>query len=95
MAAQKRRPGRVCVVVLGDVARSPRMCYHAESLAARGHAVDIVGYVRQDAGKLSVSKVASLYPLWPVPGWISGGFALAGDVFIYAVEALVLLLETL
>ena len=75
MAAQKRRPGRVCVVVLGDVARSPRMCYHAESLAARGHAVDVVGYVRQDAVKLNVSKVASLYSLWPMPGWISGGFA--------------------
>ena len=72
MAVSKRRPGRVCVVVLGDVARSPRMCYHAQSLAARGHAVDLVGYVRQDAAQLAVARAASLYPLWPVPGWIAG-----------------------
>ena len=80
MAVEKRRPGRVCVVVLGDVGRSPRMCYHAESLAARGHAVDVVGYVRQDAAKLSVSRAASLYSLWAVPGWISGWFSGVGDV---------------
>ncbi|KAE8210834.1 hypothetical protein CF327_g5342 [Tilletia walkeri] len=32
------------VVVLGDVGRSPRMCYHAESLANQGWKVGLVGY---------------------------------------------------
>ncbi|XP_022165464.1 chitobiosyldiphosphodolichol beta-mannosyltransferase-like [Myzus persicae] len=35
---------RVCVVVLGDIGRSPRMQYHAQSLILQGFDVDIVGY---------------------------------------------------
>ena len=34
----------VCVVVLGDVGRSPRMQYHCTSLASNGYTVTIVGY---------------------------------------------------
>ncbi|XP_066993655.2 chitobiosyldiphosphodolichol beta-mannosyltransferase [Anabrus simplex] len=34
----------VCVVVLGDVGRSPRMQYHSLSLAKEGFNVDIIGY---------------------------------------------------
>ncbi|XP_043829195.1 chitobiosyldiphosphodolichol beta-mannosyltransferase isoform X1 [Dromiciops gliroides] len=34
----------VCVVVLGDVGRSPRMQYHALSLARRGFYVTLLGY---------------------------------------------------
>ncbi|XP_025203427.1 chitobiosyldiphosphodolichol beta-mannosyltransferase [Melanaphis sacchari] len=34
----------VCVVVLGDIGRSPRMQYHAQSLIRQGFNVDIVGY---------------------------------------------------
>lgn len=34
----------VCVVVLGDIGRSPRMQYHAQSLIREGYNVDIVGY---------------------------------------------------
>ena len=34
----------VCVVVLGDIGRSPRMQYHSLSLAKQGWRVDIVGY---------------------------------------------------
>jgi len=36
--------GRVAVVVLGDIGRSPRMQYHALSLCREGYHVDIVGY---------------------------------------------------
>ncbi|XP_043945720.1 chitobiosyldiphosphodolichol beta-mannosyltransferase [Protopterus annectens] len=39
-----RRQRRACVVVLGDVGRSPRMQYHALSLAAHGYSVSFVGY---------------------------------------------------
>ncbi|XP_021935036.1 chitobiosyldiphosphodolichol beta-mannosyltransferase isoform X2 [Zootermopsis nevadensis] len=35
---------RVCVVVLGDFGRSPRMQYHSLSFAREGYDVDIVGY---------------------------------------------------
>lgn len=34
----------VCIVVLGDIGRSPRMQYHALSLATHGYRVHIVGY---------------------------------------------------
>ncbi|XP_018572966.1 chitobiosyldiphosphodolichol beta-mannosyltransferase [Anoplophora glabripennis] len=33
-----------CVVVLGDIGRSPRMQYHSLSLAEMGYVVDIIGY---------------------------------------------------
>ena len=35
---------RVGVAVLGDLGRSPRMQYHAHSLARHGHPVHLVGY---------------------------------------------------
>lgn len=35
---------RVVVVVLGDIGRSPRMQYHALSIARKGGLVDLVGY---------------------------------------------------
>lgn len=37
-------PKNVCVIVLGDIGRSPRMQYHSLSLAEMGHFVDIVAY---------------------------------------------------
>ena len=36
--------GKVCVVVLGDIGRSPRVQYHALSLAKHGNHVTFVGY---------------------------------------------------
>ena len=36
--------GRVQVVVLGDVGRSPRMQYHSLSLVGEGFVVDLVGF---------------------------------------------------
>ncbi|NXV69784.1 ALG1 mannosyltransferase, partial [Molothrus ater] len=38
--------GRVCVAVLGDVGRSPRMQYHALALARHGREVALLGYLR-------------------------------------------------
>lgn len=35
---------KVSIVVLGDVGRSPRMQYHAISLADEGYSVEIIGY---------------------------------------------------
>lgn len=41
---------RYQVLVLGDIGRSPRMQYHALSLAKHGVAVDLIGYVGKDSG---------------------------------------------
>ncbi|XP_064528564.1 chitobiosyldiphosphodolichol beta-mannosyltransferase isoform X1 [Pseudopipra pipra] len=38
--------GRVCVAVLGDVGRSPRMQYHALALARHGREVSLLGYLQ-------------------------------------------------
>ena len=38
------------VVVLGDIGRSPRMCYHVESLALEGWNVGVVGYAGECTG---------------------------------------------
>ncbi|XP_022180428.1 chitobiosyldiphosphodolichol beta-mannosyltransferase-like [Myzus persicae] len=54
----------VCVVVLGDIGRSPRMQYHAQSLIHQGFDVDIVGYtdspvlddLKENATIISVRK---------------------------------------
>lgn len=40
----KDKKGRVAVLVLGDIGRSPRMQYHAISLATNGWGVDLIGY---------------------------------------------------
>lgn len=39
---------RVCIIVLGDVGRSPRMQYHSLSLASHQFKVDLVGYGGND-----------------------------------------------
>lgn len=35
---------RICVLVLGDIGRSPRMQYHALSCTKAGFRVDMVGF---------------------------------------------------
>ncbi len=34
----------VAILVLGDIGRSPRMMYHAQSFAENGFVTDIIGY---------------------------------------------------
>lgn len=61
----------VQVVVLGDVGRSPRMQYHALSIASHGGHVQIIGYrgmvlVRRKKGRnylMNVVQNPILYPL--------------------------------
>lgn len=49
MAEQaNERKLHVVVAVLGDVGRSPRMQYHAQSLLEAGHTVSLVGYDGED-----------------------------------------------
>ena len=44
MAAQPLKGRRVCVCVLGDIGRSPRMQYHALSLLSEGAELSLVAY---------------------------------------------------
>lgn len=46
----------VQVVVLGDIARSPRMRYHAVSLADAGCTVDLIGYTRNEHSNINKQK---------------------------------------
>src|ERR1700716_867588 len=39
-----KKKGSVQILVLGDIGRSPRMQYHALSIARHGGSVDIIGY---------------------------------------------------
>lgn len=45
---KERSANRVQILVLGDVGRSPRMQYHALSIAKHGGQVDLVGYLESD-----------------------------------------------
>uniref|UniRef100_A0A8B9R7L0 Chitobiosyldiphosphodolichol beta-mannosyltransferase n=1 Tax=Anas platyrhynchos TaxID=8839 RepID=A0A8B9R7L0_ANAPL len=49
--------GRVCVAVLGDLGRSPRMQYHALSLARHGRGVSLLGYLQTRPAGVSSQAV--------------------------------------
>jgi voltage-gated potassium channel Kch len=44
MSAGHPRPRSAAVVVLGDIGRSPRIMYHAQSFALNGFETYVVGY---------------------------------------------------
>jgi len=74
-----------CVVVLGDIGRSPRMQYHSISLTQSGFSVDVVGY----SGSVPHTSVVSnesikLHHLRPVPAVISS----LPRLLLYAVKVL-------
>ncbi|PBC25382.1 Chitobiosyldiphosphodolichol beta-mannosyltransferase [Apis cerana cerana] len=58
----------VCIIVLGDLGRSPRMQYHALSFAKEGFTVDIIGY----PGSIPLREIREnpcihIYYLYPFP----------------------------
>jgi beta-1,4-mannosyltransferase len=57
----------VTVIVLGDLGRSPRMQYHALSLADNGARVDLIGYAGSDLPKALRSHARIRCHLMPVP----------------------------
>lgn len=46
MSVNQRK--NVCIIVLGDIGRSPRMQYHAKSLLQHNYNVDLIGYVETE-----------------------------------------------
>ncbi|HEY1269714.1 MAG TPA: hypothetical protein VGH16_20815, partial [Candidatus Binatia bacterium] len=76
------------VVVLGDLGRSPRMQYHARSLADLGAEVDLVGY----AGSALPESIARhprihshLLPPRPVPALDVIGTSLPSAVSLFRI----------
>ncbi|KAG6032949.1 hypothetical protein E4U41_007064 [Claviceps citrina] len=62
------------VLVLGDIGRSPRMQYHAMSVAKHGRRVDIVAYKETSRHPDLIGKErVSMYALAPQPEWIAWG----------------------
>ncbi|XP_045214985.2 chitobiosyldiphosphodolichol beta-mannosyltransferase-like [Mercenaria mercenaria] len=63
----------VCIVVLGDIGRSPRMQYHAMSFLKCGFDVDIVGYGGSEIqADLKNNKNVDVHQLQEVPGIFKG-----------------------
>lgn len=57
-----------CVVVLGDIGRSPRMQYHVKSLAESRYCVDLIGYVEsKPLEDLTSNPNVRIHPLNPFP----------------------------
>ncbi|KAM9305564.1 chitobiosyldiphosphodolichol beta-mannosyltransferase [Gastrophryne carolinensis] len=56
LTSKARNPKQVCVLVLGDIGRSPRMTYHALSLARNGFDVCLVGFRETDPHKNVLSN---------------------------------------
>lgn len=61
-AAGPKQPQSVVLVVLGDIGRSPRMCYHADSLARHGFETRIVAHRGTLAAQSSL-RSCQLLPL--------------------------------
>ncbi|KAL1517577.1 hypothetical protein ABEB36_001321 [Hypothenemus hampei] len=65
MSAEKKN---VCLVVLGDIGRSPRMQYHALSLGEQGHKVDMLGYGETEPlDAIKTSPLIFYHYMCPVP----------------------------
>lgn len=69
MVELKVRRRNACIVVLGDIGRSPRMGYHAISFLENNYNVDLIGYVEsKPLEELCTAQPAcKIHDLSPVP----------------------------
>ena len=67
-----RSANRVQVLVLGDIGRSPRMQYHALSIAKHGAQVDLIGYRESDIHPdiLANPTAIQIHALAPTPAYL-------------------------
>lgn len=66
-----RPASTIQILVLGDIGRSPRMQYHALSVAAHGGAVQLIGYVESDIHpSIKTSRLITIIPIKPFPRWL-------------------------
>ncbi|XP_062467958.1 chitobiosyldiphosphodolichol beta-mannosyltransferase isoform X2 [Pezoporus occidentalis] len=88
--------GRVCVAVLGDLGRSPRMQYHALSLARHGRDVALLGYLQsRPHGDVLRSGRIRLVPVTDLCGLLVGPklFQYVVKVVVQAVQLLYAMLK--
>ncbi|GAB7355391.1 hypothetical protein MBLNU459_g5912t1 [Dothideomycetes sp. NU459] len=58
----------VTVLVLGDIGRSPRMQYHATSIASYGGKVSLIGYVESEVlPEIMANRFIKVIPIKPLP----------------------------
>ena len=69
---KERSANRIQILVLGDIGRSPRMQYHALSVAKHGGQVDLVGYMGSDIHPDILANSASIkiHALDPTPEYL-------------------------
>ena len=61
----------VCVIVLGDLAHSPRMNYHTLSLAKAGFQVNFIGYSESSLlPSITSNPNITVIPLQKLPEWV-------------------------
>ena len=65
------QPRTALVVVVGDVARSPRMCYHIASLVRHGWSVYVAGYFDTPLPQTLCAPSVHAVRLWGVPTALS------------------------
>ncbi|PHH87340.1 hypothetical protein CDD83_9002 [Cordyceps sp. RAO-2017] len=72
--AERPEDEHIQILVLGDIGRSPRMQYHAISVAKHGRKVDIVAY-RETARHPALigNERVAMFALAPQPEWIAWG----------------------
>ena len=86
LIGKKRSANRVQILVLGDIGRSPRMQYHALSIARHEAQVDIIGYLESDIHPDILANPATIrvHPLDPTPEYLktkdNGLFLLYGPL---------------
>nr|XP_057904493.1 chitobiosyldiphosphodolichol beta-mannosyltransferase [Doryrhamphus excisus] len=96
----RRRDGgferRVCVLVLGDIGRSPRMQYHSLSLSKHGYDVTLVGFLdSKPHGDVLKDERIHIVPVAEVKGFRGGPQILTyvSKVLVQFVQLLVVLLR--
>lgn len=61
----------VQVLVLGDIGRSPRMQYHALSIASHGGRIDLIGYSESEIHPdVQASRFINVVPIQPFPKYL-------------------------
>lgn len=62
------KPKTVCVIVLGDIGRSPRMQYHVKSLIQHNYNIDLIGYIESAPLKeITQDPNTKIHNLTPFP----------------------------
>ncbi|XP_055638974.1 chitobiosyldiphosphodolichol beta-mannosyltransferase [Toxorhynchites rutilus septentrionalis] len=68
MKNPNRKIENACVIVLGDIGRSPRMQYHVKSLSETRFFVDVIGYVEsKPLDELTCNPNVRIHPLYLFP----------------------------